>query len=318
MKIKKILSCLGIVLLLSGCGQFQNTQPASNTDSAIPETSLSEMEIGPADPLKENINENYGDITSETIPDISAEDSLLTKDELTDGIYLIADDKFEPIPNLPQGIVFYRYIVDVDDSQWFSVNAGEQLAFKGNFSPNQQIYMERSKHSCYTFSHFVNFLDDTHLELISSEGKSALTADTIITDTETASILLKMDVDSSGEYYHYLDTLNWKYSGESHITVPGSIYGLNYLDGDFPKGYTAKFCGFKGTDYMEIEATANCLVIEMPDETFSDQQYHETFNLETTKEGYFILTIPENSPPGYYHLHTQSGLDFYDGYFCIN
>lgn len=224
----------------------------------------------------------------------SEQDIYYSKDELTDGIYLIKGDTYERIKsdNLDvRGDAFTW--VEYEEGEWPCLHPGDQLAFKGDYDPAQSVGLKCSVHDFYTFPCTVSTSNDgKYLNVRSVFGdQSELGVDTITVDGQATSFGIYLKSIDTVRSEWYLEGLEWR-MGEDH--------GMGrYLDGNFIKGFQATMSGFQGTEYKEIDMAATCHVMEMPDGTFSDEDYKRDINFETTRDGYFLLTIPTDMPAGY-------------------
>lgn len=300
MKRKFILMILFFSIILTAC----SSKPSQKT---IATYSNAPILIKKAQDTKTIICEHKN---SSNMPN-----NLYEKENLPDGIYLISNDMFEALPTVCPGIKpSYRFIIDFNDTEWFQVKPGAQFAFKGNFSPNQTISLERSVSDCYSFPNFISYTDNKHLAISTSEKGNYLYAETItVNGTEyPINIVCK---EENFDNYNVIDNLNWKIS--SHVGVHPDISSGYFLNGNFPKGFSAEFGGYQGTNYLSFETSATCHIIEMPDDFPSYDDYKMSIYLETTKNGYFTMTIPEDAKPGFYSLYANCGWDSLNCYFQI-
>lgn len=87
----------------------------------------------------------------------------------------------------------------------------------------------------------------------------------------------------------WIDTVNKQEITPSMVTATGFLKGLQ-------KNKMYSFGIYKGTKYQVIDLKADTHVLEASGETYVAQ------NLKTKKSTYFVLTLPENLPNGYYSI----------------
>ncbi len=294
------------ISVLTGCGsggeKISTETVRSTTEDIAFATEAPSADTSPEDGMAEREKKSLdepgsesddGDVT-DTDNGNSEQDIYYSKDNLTDGIYLIKGDTFERINSDSLEIKGNAFMwIEYEEGEWLCLHPGDQLAFKGNYDPAQSVDLECSVHDFYTFPYKVSMsIDGKYLNVQSVFGdQPELGVDTITVDGQATSVEMYLKSTGSGEYDWYLEGLEWR-MGEDH--------GMGrYLDGNFTKGFQTTMSGFQGTEYTEINMAATCHVMEMPGSSIPEENYRRDINFETTKDGYFLLTIPSDMPTGY-------------------
>lgn len=306
MRRRQIFLCmLCSISVLAGCGsggeriRMETVKNSTEEDiSSIEEPAAgmySEEEWTEGEEANQDEQESNDEDGSVIDSETSEQDIYYSKDELTDGIYLIKGDTFERIKSDNLNVIGNAFTwVEYEEGEWLCLHPGDQLAFKGNYDPTQNVNLECSVHDFYTFPYKVSTsIDGKYLNVRSVFGdQPELGVDTITVDGQATSFGgTYSKSDSNLHFSAYLEGLDWRI-GEDH--------GMGrYLDGNFTKGFQATMSGFQGTEYKEIDMAATCHVMEMPDGTLPEENYRRNVNFETTRDGYFLLTIPTDMPAGY-------------------